>query len=54
MNQGNVRSFEKDDVVWQEGGVIFHFKETNKWEAVFLAYQSQSWCTDNETSHYFS
>ncbi|AGG05515.1 hypothetical protein bthur0008_60510 [Bacillus thuringiensis serovar berliner ATCC 10792] len=28
--------------------VLFHYKDTDKWEAVFLAFQSQSWCTDDE------
>lgn len=47
MNQGNVGSFRKDDGIWQDGGVLFHYKDTDKWEAVFLAFQSQSWCTDD-------
>ncbi|HDR7448968.1 MULTISPECIES: YukJ family protein [Bacillus] len=47
MNQGNVGSFRKDDGIWQDGGVLFHYKDANKWEAVFLAFQSQSWCTDD-------
>ncbi|OTW77450.1 hypothetical protein BK702_30150 [Bacillus thuringiensis serovar cameroun] len=47
MNQGNVGSFRKDDGIWQDGGVLFHYKDVNKWEAVFLAFQSQSWCTDD-------
>ncbi|KAF6689434.1 DUF2278 domain-containing protein [Bacillus cereus] len=47
MNQGNVGSFKKDDGIWQDGEVLFHYKDTDKWEAVFLAFQSQSWCTDD-------
>ncbi|ERH98051.1 hypothetical protein BTCBT_005817 [Bacillus thuringiensis T01-328] len=47
MNQGNVGNFRKDDGIWQDGGVLFHYKDTDKWEAVFLAFQSQSWCTDD-------
>ncbi|PEX10771.1 hypothetical protein COE26_30140 [Bacillus cereus] len=50
MNQGNVSPYTKDDGIWQDGGILFHYTETNTWEAVFLAFQSQSWCTD-ENGH---
>ncbi|MCU5132292.1 YukJ family protein [Bacillus cereus] len=48
MNQGNVERHRPDDGIWQDGGVLLHFKNTNKWVAIFLAFQSQSWCTDDE------
>jgi uncharacterized protein YukJ len=63
-NQGNVGDFVKDDGVWQDGGLLFHFPSINKvttgvgaevfperWVAVFLAFQSQSRHTDDQTGH---
>lgn len=46
MNQGNVESHTPEDGIWQDGGILFHYRNTDTWEAVFLAFQSQSWCTD--------
>ncbi len=51
MNQGNSGRFVRDDGVWQDGGLIFHFPGADQWVAVFLAFQSQSWHTDDETGH---
>jgi uncharacterized protein YukJ len=51
MNQGNVGSFVKDDGVWQDGGLLFHFPASNQWTALFLKFQSQSWHTDDSTGH---
>ncbi len=51
MNQGNVKQFENTDGVWQDGGVIFHYPSDNKYSAVFLAFQSQSFHTDDVTGH---
>ncbi|MDO9047658.1 MAG: DUF2278 family protein [Methylobacter sp.] len=64
MNQGNVGEFVKDDGVWQDGGLLFHFPGIDKvnvgvgaeiwpeqWVAVFLAFQSQCWHTDDHTGH---
>jgi uncharacterized protein YukJ len=64
MNQGNVGGFVKDDGVWQDGGLLFHFPSMEKvdigvgaevwpeqWVAVFLAFQSQCWHTDDQTGH---
>ncbi|KAA6470264.1 DUF2278 family protein [Bacillus cereus] len=48
MNQGNHPNYIEDDGIWQDGGVLLHFKDTNTWVAIFLAFQSQSWCTDDE------
>lgn len=47
MNQGNVDDYKKDDGIWQDGGILIHFKEEQRWIAIFLAFQSQSWCTDD-------
>jgi uncharacterized protein YukJ len=51
MNQGNAGSFAKDDGVFQDGALLFHFPAENRWIAVFLAFQSQSFQTDNVTGH---
>ena len=51
MNQGNTGRFTQDDGVWQDGGLLFHFPDTSLWVAVFLAFQSQSWHTDDTTGH---
>ena len=61
MNQGNAENFVKDDGVWQDGGLIIHFpaildedgivRWEEQWVALFLAFQSQSWHTDDTTGH---
>jgi len=51
MNQGNVAPFLGDDGVWQDGGLMLQFPSTQQWVAVFLAFQSQSWHTDDATGH---
>jgi len=61
MNQGNVGNFVKDDGVWQDGALIIHFpvicddqgelRWPEQWVALFLAFQSQSWHTDDATGH---
>ena len=54
MNQGNTGHFREDDGVWQDGGLVLHFPGTNQWVGVFLAFQSQSWHTDDQTGHSLS
>jgi uncharacterized protein YukJ len=51
MNQGNVDKWKGDDSVWQDGGLIFYFPDINRYVGVFLAFQSQSFHTDDETGH---
>ncbi|WP_438387683.1 DUF2278 family protein [Actinopolyspora saharensis] len=51
MNQGNSEEYREDDGVWQDGGLLLHFAEEDRWVAIFLAFQSQSWNTDDETGH---
>jgi len=49
MNQGNGGSFSRDNGVWQDGGVLLRFPEQDQWVAIFLAFQSQAWHTDDST-----
>jgi uncharacterized protein YukJ len=51
MNQGNDEKFRRDDGVWQDGGLLIRFGAEPRWVAVFLAFQSQSWHTDDKTGH---
>ena len=51
MNQGNVARFARDDGVWQDGGLLLHLPATQQWVAIFLAFQSQAWHTDDATGH---
>jgi len=48
MNQGSVAGFEKYNGVWQDGGMLLHLPCEERWVAVFLAFQSQCWHTDDE------
>jgi uncharacterized protein YukJ len=50
MNQGNVGQFTKDNGVWQDGGLLVQFRGAQPtWTGVFLAFQSQSWHTNDQT-----
>jgi uncharacterized protein YukJ len=51
MNQGNAAGFTDQDGVWQDGALLFHFPSENRWAAVFLAFQSQAFHTDDVTGH---
>lgn len=51
MNQGNVGTFRKDDGVWQDGALIIALPDQQRWVGIFLAFQSQSWHTDDKTGH---
>lgn len=51
MNQGNSSQFKKDDGVWQDGGLLFHFPTHNQWVGMFLKFQSQAWHTDDKSGH---
>ena len=51
MNQGNDPHFAGDDGVWQDGGLLVHFPAVSRWVAIFLAFQSQAWHTDDTTGH---
>jgi hypothetical protein len=51
MNQGNSQQFRDDDGVWQDGGLLLHYPAQDQWVAIFLAFQSQAWHTDDQTGH---
>ena len=51
MNQGNSPQFVGDDGVWQDGGLLLHLSGESRWVAIFLAFQSQAWHTDDRTGH---
>jgi uncharacterized protein YukJ len=51
MNQGNSGQFRRDDGVWQDGGILLHLARESRWVAIFLAFQSQAWHTDDTTGH---
>jgi len=51
MNQGNLPRWQGDDGVWQDGGLLIYFPSTDQWVGIFLAFQSQSWHTDDQTGH---
>ena len=48
MNQGSAEEFQKYNGVWQDGGMLLHLPSEDRWVAVFLAFQSQCWHTDDE------
>jgi uncharacterized protein YukJ len=51
MNQGSVERFQKYNGVWQDGGMLIYFAADDRWVAVFLAFQSQCWHTDDDAGN---
>ena len=51
MNQGNSGRFRRDNGVRQDGALIFRFPAADRWVAIFLAFQSQSFHTDDRTGN---
>ncbi len=51
MNQGSQGRFKKYNGVWQDGGVIIHFPDEDRFAAIFLAFASQAIHTDEEEGH---
>ncbi len=47
MNQGNRDEHRHDNGIWSDGGLIFHESSRDRWFAIFLAFQTQSWHTDD-------
>jgi len=50
MNQGNDKKHAGDDGVFQDGCLIFQYPD-GRYRAFFMAFQSQSFHTDNKTGH---
>lgn len=48
MNQGSSGRFRGSNGPNQDGALLVHFTQENRWSAIFLAFQSQSWVTDTE------
>lgn len=48
MNQGNARPFHGDNGIFRDGAILVHFAEDDHWIGLFLAFQSQSWETDEQ------
>lgn len=47
MNQGNPRgNHDQDNGIWQDGALFVNLPSQNAWLAVFIAFQTQSWNTD--------
>lgn len=49
MNQGNVKRFQRDDGVFQDGGLLIHFPDSGKWVGLFMGFASQAVHTDDNT-----
>jgi uncharacterized protein YukJ len=50
MNQGNDKGHAGDDGIFRDGCLIFQFPD-GKFRAFFMAFQSQSFHTDDKTGH---
>lgn len=48
MNQGNIQKFRRDDGIYQDGAMIMHFPDEDRFSAIFLAFASQSVQTDDQ------
>jgi uncharacterized protein YukJ len=51
MNQGNSGRFSTDNGVRQDGALVVHYPQQSRWVAVFLAFQSQAFHTDDVTGN---
>ncbi len=51
MNQGSAGEFSKENGVFQDGALFFHFRDRNNWVAFFSAFQSQSFHTNDVTGN---
>jgi uncharacterized protein YukJ len=50
MNQGNPTSgggHSHDNGSWQDGAILFQLPGSGIWTAIFIAFQGQSWNTDD-------
>ena len=51
MNQGSKGRFKKYNGIWQDGGLIIHYPEEDRFTALFLAFASQAAHTDETDGH---
>jgi len=51
MNQGNTAEFRDEDGVYQDGALLIDLPQREQCIAIFLAFQSQSFRTDDRTGH---
>ena len=51
MNQGSQGRFAKYNGIWQDGGVLIHYPDEDRFSALFLAFASQAVHTDEGTGH---
>jgi uncharacterized protein YukJ len=52
MNQGNPKgNHDADNGVWQDGAIFMNLPSTNTWIAIFIAFQTQSWDTNDQTGN---
>lgn len=48
MNQGNPPgNYEQDNGIWQDGLLVFELPASGTWAAIFMAFQTELWNTDN-------
>ena len=49
MNQGNpLDNHGQDNGIWQDGALFVNLPAQHTWIAVFIAFQTQSWQTDDQ------
>lgn len=48
MNQGSIGEYEHSNGVYQDGCILLEYPDEH-WEAIFLAFQSQTWSTNDVT-----
>lgn len=46
MNQGNTDEHRHDNRAWADGALMVQSTRLGRWSAIFLAFQTQSWNTD--------
>lgn len=52
MNQGSpAHNHSGDNGVWQDGAVLMSLPSTKSWVAIFIAFQIQSWQTNDHTGN---
>jgi uncharacterized protein YukJ len=52
MNQGNPpHNHSNENGVWQDGAILMSLPATSTWIAVFIAFQTSSWQTNDHTGN---